>query len=182
METFALTKPLVDNPDFPSDRQQALQDLGTIAIDVPIQHIVSGFSRLSCCYTLQSCYGHFVYDKQPKNSNIEPLPASDTGRLTYRIAYIAICIENSPQGRNLLSRLSELPRIDVEYIQFGSPEWFWDQQPNSYALQVEPARYMDQDKIIIDYSEALHVQDVRNRFFSGLEDLLLSLTSESGLA
>ncbi len=179
METFAPTKPLVDSPDFQSRRILALKELGTATIDTPIQHIINGFSKLACCYTLQCCYGHFVYAAQPDKNNIEPLPAYDIGSVTYRIGYIAFCIENSPQGKNLLSRLSQVPRIDPEFVQFGSPGWFWDRQPNSFALQVEPARFMYQDQAIIDYQEALHVQEVRKQFFAELEELVQSLVNES---
>lgn len=178
METFAPTKPLVDSLDFQSRKRLALKDLGTATIDAPIQHIINGFSKLTCCYTLQCCYGHFVYAEQPDRNNIEPLPAHDIGNVTYRIAYIAFCIENSQRGKTLLSRLSRVPLIEPEFIQFGSPDWFWDRQPNSYALQVEPARFMGQDQAVIDYLEALHVQDVRKQFFTELEELVQSLVNE----
>ena len=88
------------------------------------------------------------------------------------IAYIALCIENSPKGKGLLEDLRDIAATDPEFIQFGSAEWFWDRQVNSYALQVEPERYMDKDQVTIDYWEALRVQDVRDSFFSELRNLL----------
>ncbi len=175
METFAPAKALINSRDFQSKRKRVLKDFGSVIIDAPVRHIINDFSKLSCCYTLQCCYGHFVYTDQPDNNNLEPLPAHDIGSVTYRIAYIAFCIENSPQGKTFLSRLSQVPLIDPEFIQFGSPVWFWDRQTNSYALQVEPERFMDQDQAVIDYQEALHVQDVRNRFVTELEELVQSL-------
>ena len=104
---------------------------------------------------------------------LEPLPGS--GRLTnieYRIAYVALCIDNSPLGKSLLESLEQLPLINPEYIQFGCAEWFWARQVNSYALQVEPLRFMTRDTCVIEYPEAHHVEKIRSQFFTQL-DLLI---------
>jgi len=37
----------------------------------------------------------------------------------------------------------------------GSADWFWERWTNSYALQVEPARYMTADEAILQSEEAL---------------------------
>jgi hypothetical protein len=93
----------------------------------------------------------------------------------YRIAYIALCIENNNQGLFLFNELKKIPFIDNEYIQFGCAEWFWEQHSNSFALQVEPERYMSKDRIIVDYREALHIQEIRGYFFDKIRKLLKSI-------
>ena len=42
-------------------------------------------------------------------------------------------------------------------------------------LQVEPKRFMDKDKIQIDYHEALYIEKTRNRFFAELRKLIQEL-------
>ena len=75
-------------------------------IDEPIIELINAFNKLPFCFTLQSCYGHFVYSGQNDPQNLEPLPLTDTiGVVEYRIAYIAFCIENSDQGRKFLEAL-----------------------------------------------------------------------------
>jgi hypothetical protein len=146
-------------------------DIGTI--DAPIVDIVKSFQDLCCCFTLQSCYGHFVHADQQDQNSTEPLPTSDAiATVTYRIAYVALCLENTHAGRKLLEDLRDIPKADPEYIQFGSAGWFWAKHVNSYVLQVEPKRYMDKDQVTIDYQEALHIQEVRDRFFSELRRVL----------
>jgi len=86
----------------------------------------------------------------------------------YRIAYIALCLQNSDSGRALFQDLSGLASTNPKYIQFGCAEWFWGRQVNSYALQVEPERYKTKDRIVVGYREALHIEKVRNEFFSDL--------------
>jgi hypothetical protein len=39
---------------------------------------------------------------------------------------------------------------------------------NSYALQVEPERFKDQDQALLDPAEALRIEALRNRFFERL--------------
>ena len=173
METFTALKDFVDNPDFHVQRKKFLSNLDISTIDAPLVEIIRGFARLSYCFTLQSCYGHFLYSSQKNSYNIEPLPISDSiDGVEYRIAYIALCLDNNELGRALFRDLSEIPKIDPEYIQFGCAEWFWVRQVNSYALQVEPKRYMVKDKITINYQEALHIQKIRNKFFKELKEMV----------
>lgn len=174
METFTALKDFVYNPHYHRQRQEYLSKLDISTIDVPIAYIVSGLTELSYCFTLQSCYGHFLHKNQKDPTNTEPLPASNiVPSVEYRIAYIALCIQNNDSGRRLFHELSEIPLIDPEYIQFGCAEWFWERQANSYALQVEPKRYMALDKTPpIGYHEALHVEKVRNEFFGELRKLI----------
>ena len=173
METFTELRGLVDNPHYHEQRRRCLAKLDINTIDVPIAEIVSGFVNLPYCFSLQSCYGHFVLSSQQSPHNIEPLPMSDSiTTVEYRIAYIALCIEDSNLGRALFHGLGQIPLIDPEYIQFGCAEWFWERQVNSYALQVEHRRHMTKDRVCVDYQEALHIEKVRNQFFVQLEKLL----------
>ena len=92
--------------------------------------------------------------------------------MEYRIAYIAFCIDNSDSGRRLFDDLKETTALDPENIQFCCAEWFWKKQINSYALQVEPERFKHEDKAILDYKDALKIENIRNKFFVQLKKLL----------
>ena len=173
METFTAPKELVQNPSFRELRLKCVSGITDEMIDAPLIDIITGMNNLPYCFTLQSCYGHFLYAGQDKQDNFEPLPVTTTiDRVGYRIAYIAVCIENSAAGRRLFEALREITRIDPGNIQFGSAEWFWKRQVNSYALQVEPDRFKHKDRVSLDYKEALHIEKVRNAFFNQLEALL----------
>ncbi len=173
METFTELKDFVNNPHYHEQRQVSLSRLDINATDVPIIEIINGFSKLSYCFTLQSCYGHFLHNNQKNPKSIEPLPISDSiTSVKYRIAYIALCIQNSDSGRILFHDLRKIPIIDLEYIRFGCAEWLWERQINSYVLQVEPKRYMTKDRASVNYHEALHIEKIRNEFFSGLKKII----------
>jgi hypothetical protein len=179
METFVRARDFVLAPRFERDRQRGLKALDLKKVDSPIRGVIAGFADLSCCFTLQSCYGHFVHAAQPIRDNVEPLPDRDIGSVTYRIAYVAFCIQNNAAGRRLHDALSQVPMIDAGYVQFGSPDWFWERHPNSYALQVEPVRFAAQDQAVLDYQEALHVQKVRGLFFGRLGEIVDSLRNDT---
>jgi hypothetical protein len=173
LETFTEQKELAENPHYQSQRQNILRDLTDDIIDTPIIDLINGFNKLPSCFTLQSCYGHFIYNGQNDPHNLEPLPIKGTiTKVEYRIAYIAFCIENSPLGRELFEVFKEIPAIDLENVQFGCAEWFWKRQVNSYVLQVEPDRFKRKDIAILDYKEALHIEKIRNEFFIRLCELL----------
>ena len=173
METYTELKELVENLHYQEQKQKSLCDLTNDMIDTPIVEIIKGFNKLPYCFTLQSCHGHFVYDRQKDPHNLEPLPIEDSiAKVEYRIAYIALCIENSTSGRELLEALKEITAIDPENVQFCCAEWFWKKQVNSYVLQVEPERFRHKDKVILDYKEASHIEKIRNEFFVRLEKLL----------
>ena len=173
METFTELKELAENPHYQVQRQKILCDLSDEMIDMPIVDLINGFNKLSHCFTLQSCYGHFVYNGQKDFHNLEPLSERDINtKVEYRIAYIAFCIENSPSGRELFESLKKITVIDPENVQFCCAEWFWKRQVNSYALQVEPDRFKCKDKAIVDFKEALHIEKIRNEFFIRLYELL----------
>ncbi|MBN1626477.1 MAG: hypothetical protein JW944_08115 [Deltaproteobacteria bacterium] len=173
METYTDLKDLTENPDYGARRRDALEGLKGVEIDSPIIEHVNGLNSLPWCFTLQSCYGHFLYKGQDNPYNIEPLPITDSiDRVDYKIAYIALCIENSDAGRRLFEDLKTLTRIDPENVQFCCAEWFWERQVNSYALQVEPDRFKHEDRVELDYREALKIEKIRNEFFIRLKDLI----------
>ena len=173
METYSPIRPLVDNPFYEQQRSKALGGLDMDTIDAPIRGLIAGLAKLPYCFTLQSCYGHFLYEGQSDENNIEPLPTSgDITAVEYRIAYVGLCIQYSEPGRQLFDELSKIPEIDSEYVQWCSSDWFWERQVNSYALQVEPDRFKAQDRATFGYREALHVQEVRDLFFRELGKLV----------
>jgi len=173
LETFTKIKRFKNNPNYDVQRQKSIDALNIGIIDKPIVNLIKWFVKLPYCFTLQSCYGHFVCDGQRNTNNIEKIPMSKNIKsVEYRIAYIALCIQNSKSGRKLFEELSTVPQIDPNYIQFGSAEWFWKKQLNSFALQVEPERYSTKDNIFIEYEEALHIEIIRNKFYEKLEDII----------
>ena len=173
METFTELKELIENPNYQIQRQRSLQNLTDDMIDSPIIEIVNGFNRLPFCFTLQSCNGHFIYEGQNDPHNLLPLPTNKhISKVKYRIAYLALCVENSTSGKKLLSALSEIPSVSPENIQFCCAEWFWKKQVNSYALQVEPDRFKHMDTATIGFSEALKIEKTRNDFFLQLSKLI----------
>lgn len=131
METFTGLKELVENPYYRVQKQETLRNLTDDIIDKPIVDIINGFNKLPYCFTLQSCYGHFVYDGQTDTQNLDPLPSQGiTSNIEYRIAYIAFCIENSIPGRELLELLKGITSVDPENVQFCCAECFRKRQVN----------------------------------------------------
>ncbi len=172
METYTELKELVANPLYQEQRQKSLAGLSDDMIDDPIVDLINNFNRLPHCFTLQSCYGHFVFDGQDDPHDLEPLPVTDTISLVeYKIAYVCFCIENSSAGRGFLKILKNITDIDPENIQFCCAEWFWKEQVNSYVLQVEPDRFKHQDTAELDYTEALRIEKIRNQFYIKLREI-----------
>ena len=175
METFTEPKELVANPGYKEQRQKSLSGLKDDMIDSPINEIINTFNKLSYCFTLQCCYGHFLFMGQRNPDNLDPLPITDSiSKVEYRIAYIAFCIENCDLGMRLLKALKNITMLDPKNIQYCCAEWFWERQVNSYALQVGPERYKYQDKALLDYKESLIVEKIRNAFFIQLKELLIN--------
>lgn len=172
METLTAARPLVESSHYSRDRQDALRRLDPRSIDEPIVELITAFNTLPCCFTLQSCYGHFISTPDQDDRNREPVPAQDCGSVRYRIAYVAFCLENTVAGRALRESLGELAASDPDSVQFGSADWFWERHVNSYVLQVEPARFMRMDEAVLDHAEALRVQERRDLFFKDLGELL----------
>ena len=174
-------KLFVSNPSYQKQRAKYLSSLHINTIDAPIIEIVEGFAKLRYCFTLQSCYGHFLYGDQNDPRNIENLTNLDGSlSIEYRIAYIALCIQNSALGIRLLQSLGDLTKIDPDYIQFGCAEWFWERQVNSYVLQIEPKRHKTKDKVIVRFQEALHIEKIRNQFFDELRRMVQDMSNDIG--
>jgi hypothetical protein len=172
LETFIEPKALVENPSYLKQRQKCLSELKDDMIDAPIIEIINSFNKLPYCFTLQCCYGHFLYNGQKDPKNFDFLPITNLiSKVEYRIAYVAFCIENSESGKDLLDALKKVADVDPKNIQFCCAEWFWQRQVNSYALQVEPERYKRDDKVVLDYQEALTIEKIRNQFFVQLREL-----------
>lgn len=172
MNTFSGPRAFVENKRYFKDRKDTLATLDLSCIDVPIADIVAGFAALPHCFTLQCCYGHFACAAEQNPHCLEPIPGDYDGLVRYRIAYIAFCVENSSSGRAFRDSLSRITAIDPNYVQFGSPDWFWEQQVNSYVLQVEPIAHQLKDETILEIPEALATQRVRNLFFNELRKMM----------
>lgn len=168
---------MVVDPTYKDRRRQYLSELNIGELDAPIADLIDDLCDFPFCYTIQSCFGHFVYPGQEDPHNVQPLPStSKIHSVEYRIAYIAICLEDSQSGREFLNWLKQIPEIDPDYIQFGCAEWFWERNQNSYVLQVEPAEHMLKDKCTVDFQEALHIETVRNQFYDRLKTLVSRIT------
>lgn len=174
METFAAPREFVDNPRYSEEREGALAALDLDSIDEPIVDIIAGFAAIPHCFTLQSCYGHFVCATGQDPHTLDPIPPGYAGPVRYRIAYVAFCLENSPRGRALRESLARVPAFDPAYVQFGTPDWFWHQRlaVNSYALQVEPIAHQLKDEAILEPEEARYTERIRDRFFTELRAVL----------
>jgi hypothetical protein len=173
METLTESKELVPNPHFSDQRNKVLKGINFGEIDAPIREIIKSISKLEYCFTLQCCYGHFLYHGQSDLRNTEPLPVStNITRVDYRIAYISFCIKENREGEALLESMAKMTLIDPEYIQFGCAEWFWERHKNSFVLQVEPERFKDKDRIVVDYKEAVYIEKIRNLFYIKLNEIV----------
>jgi hypothetical protein len=176
LETFNGPK----DPEYPKIRKYTLEALDLKCIDESIVDIVAGFAEFPHCFTLQCCYGHFLCSPQDNPLNLKPIPRDYDGQVRYRIAYIAFCIENSSRGRALRDSLVRFTSIDPENIQFGSPDWFWEQRVNSYALQVAPTAHQYKDAAVLEFADALRTQRARNLFFNELRVFIAQEKRASG--
>lgn len=172
METFGKPREFVKDGEYIYARQRAIAELNLGDIDSPIRDIIHGFARLPHCFTLQCCYGHFICDDRQDRDSLEVIPTGYVKTVRYRIAYMAVCLENSKRGRKLWKTLAAVTGIEPEFIQFGSAAWFWQQWPNSFALQVEPSTSMCKDEVVLASREARYIQELRGRFFEALRTLL----------
>lgn len=179
METFTDARPFVLDQTYERERKKTLsqlkEELKKGTIDLPIIELVTELAKIPHVFTLQSCYGHFVHDKEPNLHNIEPLIkySGKIERVNYRIAYMALCIQDSNAGRQLFQDLQGLTKIDSKYIQFGSANWFWERHVNSYVIQAEPERSKNTDNVWIDFEEALHIEQLKRQFFAALFEITL---------
>ena len=169
MESFRAAKAFVAHLQYAPDRLRTLAAMDPGSIDEPIRDIVAALAQRSDCYSLQSCWGHFICHDGQDRHTLEPIADGYMGSVRYRIAYIALCIENSRNGRILRNLLSEIPALAPDGIQFGSAGWFWERCVNTYVLQVAPSRHKDKDEMLLDGEEARQVQTIRDRFFRELK-------------
>jgi len=173
LKTFTRAKALNANPHFKAQKRRWLARLTDTMIDKPIVAVIKDLNRRSDCFTLQSCYGHFIYPGQTDRYNFDSLPVrGNIAQVSYRIAYLAVCIANCSTGRDFLNHIKSITNLDPRNIQFGCAEWFWQQQVNSYVLQVLPERYQHQDQVKLNYAEASRIEALRNRFFAQLKGIL----------
>lgn len=166
------------SPNYVVDRGKALRELKMEllngSIDGPTVDIVEQFARLPHCYTLQSCYGHFMRESRVEDRNtyrVDELVVAG-GPLHYRIAYVALCVQNSARGRALLEEMRAVQDTDPDYIQFGSADWFWERCVNSYVLQVSPLKNACQDHFDVSLGEARRIEVARDKFFDELWEVL----------
>lgn len=175
METFTEPKEMVDDKRFFEKRARALKHLKMSTIDPPIRDIIEALTSIRHCFTVQSCHGHIV-KQDPGGEVIEridpELELPETG--LYQIAYLALVLENSDNGRKLYRILSDLSLLDAHFFQFGSADWFWKTRGfcNSYVIQVEPYRFRHLDWFTMDRKEAKEWLDARNLFFGELRKQL----------
>jgi hypothetical protein len=172
METFTTARDFVAHPHFAEDRRAALAALDPATLDAPLAELIAGFAALPHAFTLQCCYGHFLWTPGQDPHNLDPLPADEPGPFRFRLAYLALCLEASPRGRALREALAAIAATEPERIQFGSADWFWTRWPNSYALQIEPRSQQDRDEATVDRAEALRLEATRSRVFKTLAGLL----------
>ncbi len=173
METFVPAKGFVDHPGFQLQKNAVLAGLNAAEIDPPLAGLIARLNTLSCSFTLQCCFGHFIHKANRDPFNTEALPVSqDIRRVDYKIAYLAFCLDESSSGRELYRKLEKMTAVDPGYIQFGSARWFWERQVNSYVLQVEPERFKKKDTARLTYREALRVEKARNAFFGQFEKII----------
>jgi len=175
LETFTKYKPLIENSDFTIQKEAALSSLDIRTVDEPIRNVITALNDIPFCFTIQSCFGHFVFGKQKNPKNLHPLPQTEIiGDIEYRIAYVAVCVQRSEPVARFLSELSDIQKIDPRYIQFGCANWFWERQVNSYVIQVEPERYSERDSARIPYREAKHIEELKRDVFVNIHSLAKS--------
>lgn len=178
METFTKARPLVPSPGYDTDRREALvglnTEIGKGSTDEPTLDILMQFSNIPFCYTLQSCYGHFMLEPSTADRNTKRVVdvAGKSSKLHYRIAYVAFCVQNSDQGLALLEDLKAIADVDPDYIQFGSADWFWKACVNSYVLQVSPLRNAFEDSFEVSTEMAMRIERTRDMFFDRLREVL----------
>ena len=180
METYTAPKPFEDYPRFQIDRQIAINSLDVTLIDVPLGDLIDDLNRLPYLFTLQCCHGHFLTTDGNDLSDFNLL--APIHKVEYRLAYIAFCLENSPSGKKFAQQLEKIPpTVDRSFVQFCSAQWFWDQWVNSYALQVMPQRFKDQDSAVIDYHEAEEVKQARDIFFTCMKDFTSAILEQTNV-
>ncbi len=176
MDTFTPARDFINDSLFSKRRNRSLKYLDINAIDQPIKDIISMLRHVPYCFTLQCCWGHFVHDGQTDPRGLETLASySENTTITYRIAYLAICIKHNDAGIGLYKNLQDIVKIDPHNIQFGSADWFWREHTNSYILQVEPERFCMKDTAVLGVPEAIYIQGIRNKMFEAIREICVGI-------
>jgi hypothetical protein len=172
METFTEPTDFAPHPNFDRDRKKALKNLNLSDIDLPIVDLIETFTRVPWCFTLQCCWGHFVHDGQPDPRGCDPLAnyQPDT-QVRFQLAYLAVCIKDTQEGRLLHDNLRNLVSLDPANVQFGSADWFTRKQVNIWVIQVEPERFKKKDRAYIGIKEALFLEKLKARMFTELRKI-----------
>ncbi|MGD8561977.1 MAG: hypothetical protein PVG03_05565 [Desulfarculaceae bacterium] len=175
METYGPARQMVPDPDFEKKKNKTLAGLDPQILDPPMRDLVAGYNKLPYCYTLQCCHGHIVIPDKGPYSDWQRLPVEDPPlKALYQLAYLALVIRNNPPGQGLLRALASLAGTNPGFMQFGSPDWFWNAQgqANSFALQVSPQRSKDLDRFEMIEAEARQWMAAREQFMQGLRRIL----------
>ena len=113
METFTQPRKLVYNAQFEQQKLISLSGLTDEMIDAPIVEIIRDFNNRDDSFTLQCCYGHFLYEGQDNPENLESLSETHSiETVEYRIAYLAFCIDNCTSGKLFLETLKSLTQTE----------------------------------------------------------------------
>lgn len=180
METFTPPRPFVPHPDYWRDRERSLQELRQEIvknrIDPPLLQLVRECMTIPHCFTMQCCFGHFVHRMEPDTENLAPISryTQEVGIIRYRIAYVALCLQDSSAGHAMYFELEKIAALDPSFIQFGSADWFWDQVPNTYCIQLEPERMKGEDSGEVTWEEALKIEEIREPFFTVIMEIMNS--------
>lgn len=161
MRTFDTAPPLESDLAFSINRSQSLHLLDLSVIDIPIVDTVYKYSKLECCYPVQSCWGHFdhAYSFWGRGAAVNCLNRGQTMR--YRIAYLALCLDDSEHGAFLLELLRQVPQCVGGSVQFGSAKWFRELHNNIYVVQTAPPHCIYLDSCYIDKKEAQYIHKSR---------------------
>lgn len=178
MQTYMPLQDFVANPSFGAQRRAALDKLRPEDIDPPIRETILAMNRLDYCFTLQCCWGHFVFPGNLDEHNLNPLPDQDPGCvIRYRLAYVALCLDNTAQGHAFLAGMRDISRMDPACIQVGCAQWFWNSQVNSFVIQAELERHQHQDTANVNFEEARRLDKARDLVFQGLQGLLDNIST-----
>ena len=94
METFTGLTDFVPDLNYQIRRKKILSKDFYLETDFPVRDIVKNINELLYCFTLQSCYGHFVLDSGESSHSLKSFSKLNQSKLKYKIAYLALCIEN----------------------------------------------------------------------------------------
>ena len=177
METYTAPRPFEDCPRFQIGRQIALNSLDAALVVAPLTDLIDDLSRLPYLSTLQYWHGHFLTTDSNELPDCNVL--GKIYKVEYRLASKAFCIENNLSGQKFAQQLKSIPpTVDRSFVQFCSAQWFWGQWENSYALQVMPQRFKDQDRVIIYYHETEKVIPAGEIFFRCMKDFTSTILEQ----